>query len=95
MATADAGNSATEYGKAILVDFRTGALYRPRSRGQCVADTDAMQPYGLINPLGRVVSAGGGSPGALTLAVRGGLWRRLPEQEEHRHCRVEPRKEQR
>jgi hypothetical protein len=49
MATPDADNSATEYGKAILVDLRASAVYRPRSRGECIEDTNAMQPYGPVN----------------------------------------------
>ncbi len=49
MATPDAGNSDTDYGKAILIDFRTSTVYRPMNRSECVKDTDAMQPYGPVN----------------------------------------------
>jgi hypothetical protein len=49
MATSDAGNSETEYGKTILVDFRASAVYRPKNQNECVKDTDAMQPFGPVN----------------------------------------------
>jgi hypothetical protein len=49
METPNAGNSETEYGKAILVDFRTSIVYRPKGRSECVKDTNAMQPYGPVN----------------------------------------------
>jgi len=49
MATPDADNSETEYGKAILIDLRTPAVYRPKSHGECVRDTAAMTPYGPVN----------------------------------------------
>lgn len=45
----DAGNSETEYGKAILLDFRTDTVYRPRNRRQCVEEAEAMMPYGPVN----------------------------------------------
>lgn len=45
----DAGNSWTAYGKALLADFRTSTVYRPRNRGQCLADTKAMEPFGPVN----------------------------------------------
>jgi hypothetical protein len=47
--TPNAGNSETEYGKAILVDFRTGIVYRPRTRGECVREAKAMEPFGPVN----------------------------------------------
>jgi hypothetical protein len=49
MATPDASNSETDYSKAILVDFRTSAVYKPMNRSECVRDTNAMQPYGPVN----------------------------------------------
>jgi hypothetical protein len=49
MATPDAGNSETAYGKAILVDFYTDTVYRPRNRSECVRYTEAMKPYGPVN----------------------------------------------
>lgn len=49
ISTPDAGNSETEYGKAVLIDFRTSKVYRPATRRQCVADTEAMRPYGPVN----------------------------------------------
>lgn len=49
----NAGNSPTIYGKAILVDFRTRTVYRPRNRRECIEAKQAMQPLG---------------PGYLTLA---------------------------
>jgi hypothetical protein len=49
VAVSDAGNSETDYGKAIFVDFRTDTIYRPSSRSECVRDTEAMKPYGPVN----------------------------------------------
>lgn len=49
MSTPNAGNSETEYGKAILVDFRTSTVYRPTTRSECLKDADAIQPYGPVN----------------------------------------------
>jgi hypothetical protein len=52
MSISDAGNSETDYGKAILVDFRANTVYRPTSRRECVKDADAMMPFGPANLLG-------------------------------------------
>jgi hypothetical protein len=49
MATPDAGNSRTAYGKAILINFRVSAVYRPMNRSECLRDTEAMKPYGPVN----------------------------------------------
>ncbi len=49
MSTPDAGNSGTPYGKGIFVDLRTRAVYRPRNRRECIADTAAMEPFGPVN----------------------------------------------
>lgn len=49
MAQPETGNSETEYGKAILIDFRTDTIYRPRNRRQCIRYTEAMKPYGPVN----------------------------------------------
>lgn len=49
MATADAGNSGTVYGKALMIDFRTVAVYRPLNRRDCLIDAKAMMPYGPVN----------------------------------------------
>lgn len=49
MTTPDAGNSETEYGKAILVDFRSDVVYRPENQRECVEYTEAMKPYGPVN----------------------------------------------
>jgi hypothetical protein len=49
MSTPDAGNSETEYGKAILVDLRVGAVYRPAGQRECLANTEAMKPFGPLN----------------------------------------------
>ena len=49
MSTPDAGNSETEYGKAILADFRTSDVYRPQNQRQCLAATKAMEPFGALN----------------------------------------------
>ena len=48
IATPDAGNSGTLYGKAILIDLRARTVYRPRTRAECVEDTAAMLPLGPI-----------------------------------------------
>ena len=45
----DAGNSGTEYGKAILIDGRTRTVYRPKTPGECLAATKAMEPFGVVN----------------------------------------------
>jgi hypothetical protein len=49
MATADAGNSGTAYGKALMIDFRAVAVYRPLNRRDCLIDAKAMMPYGPVN----------------------------------------------
>jgi hypothetical protein len=49
MSQLNAGNSETEYGKAILVDLRTRTVYRPRNQRECVAATKAMEPFGPVN----------------------------------------------
>jgi hypothetical protein len=49
MSTPDAGNSETEYGKAILVDFRTRQVHRPQNQAQCLRQTRAMEPFGPVN----------------------------------------------
>ncbi|MFL5873316.1 MAG: hypothetical protein ACJ75T_07575 [Solirubrobacterales bacterium] len=45
----NAGNSETEYGKAILVDLRTRTVYRPKNQRQCIAARKAIEPFGLVN----------------------------------------------
>jgi len=49
ISTPDAGNSETDYGKAILVDFRTERVYRPKNRAECLRATQAMEPFGPVN----------------------------------------------
>jgi hypothetical protein len=49
MSTPDAGNSSTEYGKGILVDFRRRTVTRPKSRPDCMRLTKAMEPFGPVN----------------------------------------------
>lgn len=49
MSQVNAGNSETEYGKAILIDFRTRTVYRPRNQRECLAATQAMEPFGPVN----------------------------------------------
>jgi hypothetical protein len=49
VAVSDAGNSPTVYGKAVLVDFRTSKVYRPRDRQQCLRVTKEMEPFGPVN----------------------------------------------
>lgn len=49
MAQPETGNSETDYSKAILIDFRTDTVYRPRSRRECIEYTEAMKPYGPVN----------------------------------------------
>jgi hypothetical protein len=49
MSTPDAGNSGTDYGKAIFVDFRAGTDYRPMNRRECLEVTAAMEPFGPVN----------------------------------------------
>lgn len=49
MATPDAGNSGTAYGKGIFIDLRTSTVYRPQNRRQCLANTAAMEPFGPVN----------------------------------------------
>ncbi len=49
MATSDAANSETEYGKGILIDLRSSSVYRPQNRTQCLRDTRAMEPFGPVN----------------------------------------------
>jgi hypothetical protein len=53
MSQINAGNSETAYGKAILIDFRTRAVYKPANRRECIEAKQAMKPLG---------------PGYLTLA---------------------------
>jgi hypothetical protein len=52
ISTPDAGNSETEYGKAIIVDFRTRTVYRPKNRGECRRQTKAIEPFGPVNLTG-------------------------------------------
>lgn len=49
MSQVNAGNSETDYGKAILVDLRTRTVYRPRNQRECVEATKAMEPFGPVN----------------------------------------------
>lgn len=49
MSTPDSGESETAYGKAVLVDFRTRTVYRPKSRSECLRQTKAMEPLGPVN----------------------------------------------
>lgn len=42
-------NGEADYGKAIMIDFRTSTVYRPRSRRECVEYTEAMRPFGPVN----------------------------------------------
>ena len=49
MWTSDTGKSETDYGKAILVDFRASTVRRPRNRRECLEDSAAMKPFGQIN----------------------------------------------
>lgn len=49
MSQVNAGNSETDYGKAILIDFRTRTVYRPKNQRQCVEATKAMEPFGPVN----------------------------------------------
>ena len=49
ISTPDAGNSGTDYGKAIFIDFRTDNAYRPRDRRACFKVTAAMEPFGPVN----------------------------------------------
>jgi hypothetical protein len=49
MSQVNAGNSETEYGKAILIDLRTRTVYRPRNQRECLAATKAMEPFGPVN----------------------------------------------
>lgn len=49
MSQINAGNSETEYGKAILIDFRTRTVYRPKNQRECLAATKAMEPFGPVN----------------------------------------------
>ena len=49
MSTPDAGNSETEYGKAIFIDLRTSSVYRPKNQAQCLKATKAMEPFGPVN----------------------------------------------
>jgi hypothetical protein len=45
----NAGNSETEYGKAIVVDLRTRTVFRPKNQRQCIAARRAIEPFGLVN----------------------------------------------
>jgi hypothetical protein len=49
ISTPDAGNSETEYGEALLVNFRTGRIFRPRTRAECLRDQKPMEPFGPVN----------------------------------------------
>jgi hypothetical protein len=49
ISTPNAGNSETEYGKAIIADFGTHAVYRPANRRQCLRAAKAMEPFGPVN----------------------------------------------
>jgi hypothetical protein len=49
MATSDAGNSVTAYGKGILIDLRASVVYRPRNQRQCLRATKKMEPFGPVN----------------------------------------------
>jgi len=49
MSQTNAGNSETEYGKAILVDLRTRTVYQPKNPSECLAATKAMEPFGPVN----------------------------------------------
>lgn len=49
MSQVNAGNSETEYGKAILIDLRTRTVYRPKNPSECLAATKAMEPFGPVN----------------------------------------------
>ena len=49
MSTADTDESGTKYGKAILIDFRTRTVYRPKNRSECIRQTRLMEPFGPVN----------------------------------------------
>lgn len=49
IATSDAANSVTRYGKGILIDLRTSSVYRPRNQSQCLWATKRMEPFGPVN----------------------------------------------
>lgn len=49
MPHADAGNSETEYSKAIFVDFRADTVYKPQNRRECIEYSEAMRPYSPVN----------------------------------------------
>ena len=49
MSQSDAGNSHTEYGKAILIDTSSRTVYRPRNPEECLEATKAMEPFGPVN----------------------------------------------
>lgn len=52
MTVPDAGNSETDYGKALLIDFREVAVYRPLDKSDCLEDARTMMPYGPANLTG-------------------------------------------
>jgi hypothetical protein len=52
MAVPDSANSRTDYGKALFIDFRAVAVYRPLDRSDCLEDAKAMMPYGPANLTG-------------------------------------------
>ena len=49
ISTPNAGNSETEYGKAIIADFGTHVVYRPANRSECLRAAKAMEPFGPVN----------------------------------------------
>jgi hypothetical protein len=49
ISTPDAGDSGTDYGKAILIDLRTATDYRPMNQSECLKVTAAMEPFGPVN----------------------------------------------
>jgi hypothetical protein len=49
MATSDAANSVTKYGKGILIDLRASTVYRPQNQQQCLWATKRMEPFGPVN----------------------------------------------
>lgn len=49
ISTPNAGNSETEYGKAIIADFGTHVVYRPANRSECLRAAKTMEPFGPVN----------------------------------------------
>jgi hypothetical protein len=45
----NAPDSPTDYGKAIFIDGRNEAVYRPRNPRECMAAKKAMEPFGAVN----------------------------------------------